>query len=158
MANSPDVGDPAPDFTLSGTGGTITLSERLKQHAVLLVFYPGDDTPVCTRQLCDYRDNLAVFADLGVDVLALNAQSLESHEKFAKKHDLPFPLLADTDRSVCKAYGASGLLGMTKRALVLVGKDGRILWRRTDLPIFRRSADELHEVIEGLGIASGGAD
>ncbi len=150
MAHAPDVGDAAPDFTLPGSGGSVTLSERLKQRMVLLVFYPGDDTPVCTRQLCDYRDNLAVFADLGVDVLALNTQSVTSHEKFAKKHALPFPLLADTDGTVCKAYGARGLLGMTKRALVLIGKDARVLWRRTDLPMFRRSAEELREVIEGL--------
>ena len=152
MASIPDVGDLAPDFTLPATGGTVTLSERLKQRAALLVFYPGDDTPVCTRQLCDYRDNLAVFADLGVDVLALNTQSVASHEKFAKKHALPFPLLADEDGSVCRDYGARGLLGMTKRALVLIGKDGRVLWRRTDLPMFRRSAEELRDVIEGLEI------
>ncbi len=75
-------------------------------------------------------------------MLALNPQSLESYEKFAKKHALPFPLLANTDRTACRAYAATGLLGMTKWALVLVGKDGRIFWRRTDLPICRRSADE----------------
>ncbi len=146
----PDVGARAPDFTLDSTQGKITLSERLAKGRVLLVFYPGDDTPVCTKQLCDYRDHLEAFADLGVDVIALNAQSLSSHEKFAAKHDLPFPLCADPDRSVCKAYGAAGLLGMTRRALVLIGRDGQVLWRRTDLPIFHRSADELREVIAEL--------
>jgi peroxiredoxin len=150
---APDVGDSAPDFTLPGTRGEVTLSERLRERAVLLVFYPGDDTPMCTSQLCDYRDNLEVFAGLGVDVLALNSQSLDSHERFAQKHRLPFPLLSDPDRSVCKAYGAVGLLGMTRRALVLVGRDGRVLWRRTDLPIFRRSADELRDVISKLDVA-----
>lgn len=150
----PDVGDPAPDFTLAGTTGELTLSKQLGERAVLLVFYPGDETSVCTAQLCDYRDNLAVFAGLGVDVLAINSQSLESHESFAKKHALPFPLLADEDRVVCKAYGASGLLGMTKRALVLIGPDGRVRWRRTDLPIFRRTADELKDVIEKLDLSS----
>jgi len=144
------VGDRAPDFTLPSTEGAITLSERLKTRAVLLVFYPGDDTPVCTKQLCDYRDHLSQFGDLGVDVLALNPQSLESHERFAKKHGLSFPLLSDVDRSVCRDYDAVGLLGMTKRALVLIGKDGAIRWRRSDLPIFRRTAEQLREVISEL--------
>ncbi len=152
MPQTPDVGDSAPDFTLSSTEGSITLSDRLQQRAVLLVFYPGDDTPVCTRQLCDYRDNLDGFADLGVDILALNPQKLDSHERFAKKHGLPFPLLSDPDRIVCNAYGASGLLGMTKRALVLIGRDGRVRWRRTDFPIFRRSAEELRDVIRELDL------
>jgi peroxiredoxin Q/BCP len=152
MPQTPDVGDSAPDFTLASTEGSITLSDRLQRRAVLLVFYPGDDTPVCTRQLCDYRDNLDGFADLGVDVLALNPQKLDSHERFAKKHGLPFPLLSDPDRIVCNAYGASGLLGMTKRALVLIGRDGRVRWRRTDLPIFRRSAEELRDIIRKLDL------
>ena len=73
-----------------------------------------------------------------------------SHRKFIKKHELPFPLLADVDKEVCRDYGALGLLGMAKRALVLVGRDGRIRWKRTDLPIFRRSAEELRDVIAGL--------
>lgn len=150
MSRTPGVGDPAPDFSLPSTRGEIRLSERLRERAVLLVFYPGDDTPVCTKQLCDYRDNLSVFEDLGVDVLAVNPQGIESHERFAEKHALPFPLLADADKSVCRAYGAIGLLGSAKRALVLIGRDGRVLWTRTDLPIFRRSAEELRDVIAGL--------
>jgi peroxiredoxin Q/BCP len=145
------VGDRAPDFTLDSTRGKVTLSERLAKGQVLLVFYPGDDTPVCTRQLCDYRDHLEDFADLDVDVIAVNPQDLPSHERFAARHGLSFPLCADPDRRVCRAYGAVGLLGMTKRALVLIGKDGRVRWRRTDLPIFHRSANELREVIEELG-------
>ncbi len=147
---SPGVGDVAPDFTLPSTEGEITLSDRLKDRAVLLVFYPGDDTAVCTRQLCDYRDNLSAFSDLGADILALNPQSLSSHERFAEKHGLSFPLLADEDKSVCRSYGALGLLGMAKRALVLVGRDGRVVWKKTDLPIFHRSAQELQEILRDL--------
>ena len=128
MATAPDVGSSAPDFRLPSTQGEIQLSDRLRKRAVLLVFYPGDDTPVCTRQLCDYRDHLADFNGLGVDVLALNPQPLASHERFAKKHGLSFPLLSDEGGRVCKSYGAVGLLGMTKRALVLIGKDGRVRW------------------------------
>ena len=150
MAAISDVGDPAPDFNLPSTEGTISLSERLKQRAVLLVFYPGDDTPVCTKQLCDYRDHLGEFSDLGVDVLAINPQSLKSHERFAKKHSLPFPLLSDSDKSVCRDYDAVGFLGMTRRALVLIGRDGKIRWRRSDLPMFRRTAEQLRRVISNL--------
>jgi len=145
-----ETGDPAPDFTLQSTRGEVTLSKTLAAGDVLLVFYPGDDTPVCTKQLCDYRDNLAVFGELGVQVLGINPQSLSSHESFASKHDLPFPLLADPDKKTCRAYGAIGLLGMTKRALVLIGSDGRVRWQRSDLPIFHRSAAQLRDEIAEL--------
>lgn len=147
MPKGPQVGDPAPDFTLPSTEGEIRLSERLSSGAVLLVFYPGDDTSVCTRQLCNYRDNLAVFSDLAVQVLGINPQSLDSHEAFAKKHRLPFPLLSDEGGTVCKQYAALNFLGMAKRALVLVGRDGRVLWRHTDLPVFHQSASALDEVL-----------
>ena len=146
----PRVGDLAPDFSLPSTQGEISLSQRCSEQSVLLVFYPGDDTPVCTKQLCDYRDHLGVFEGLGVDVLAINTQSLESHQRFAEKHALSFPLLSDETQHVCREYGALGLLGMTKRALVLVGNDQRIRYSRTDLPIFHRSAAELKAVIENL--------
>ena len=145
-----DTGDSAPDFTLASTQGEITLSKLLEGGDVLLVFYPGDDTPVCTKQLCDYAENLSVFSDLGVQVLGINPQPLKSHEKFAKKYELPFALVSDPDKSTCKAYNAIGLFGMTKRALVLVGSDGRVRWTRSDLPIFHRSAAELQELISNL--------
>jgi peroxiredoxin Q/BCP len=152
VASGPDVGDLAPDFTLESTHGPVKLSERTEKSAVLLVFYPGDDTPVCTRQLCDYRDNLGAFRGLGVEVLALNPQPLDSHEVFAEKHDLPFPLCSDPDKRVCNAYGAIGLLGTTKRALFLVDRERRVRYRRVDLPIFRRTAEELREVLAGLDL------
>ena len=150
MANL-SVGDPAPDFTLESTQGEVTLSKLLEAGSVLLVFYPGDDTPVCTKQLCDYADNLSTFSDLGVQVLGINPQSLKSHRKFADKYELPFPLVADPDKDVCRAYDAIGLLGMTKRALVLVGKDGTVRFTRSDLPIFHKSASEVEELISQLG-------
>ena len=150
MARHPDIGDSAPNFTLTSTQGEVTLSKRLANGAVLLVFYPGDDTPVCTKQLCDYRDNLALFNGLGVQVIALNPQPIASHEKFARKHTLPFPVAADEGGKVCKLYGAAGLLGMTKRVLVLVGRDGRVQWRKTDFPIFYESADEIRDAIAKL--------
>ncbi len=152
MASGPEVGEKAPDFRLDSSRGEISLAQRLAHGPVLLVFYPGDDTPVCTRQLCDYRDNLEVFGDLGVQVIGINSQSLDSHRAFAEKYELPFPLVSDPERAVCRAYGATGLLGMTKRALFLVGRDGRVAYRKIDLPIFRRTADELREVLGKLEI------
>ena len=146
------MGDKAPDFALDSTEGSIELGARLARGPILLVFYPGDDTAVCTAQLCDYRDNLGQFDEIGVQVLAINPQSLESHRAFATKHELPFPLLSDPGREVCRAYGAVGLLGMTRRALVLVGRDGTVRWRVSDLPVFRRSASELREVIARLDL------
>jgi len=93
------VGDKAPDFVLQGTGGrNYTLSEYLGQP-VVIVFYPGDGTPVCTKQLNDYNDDLAQFSDLGAQVLAISSQSLASKEDFSAKHGFGFPLLADVDKT-----------------------------------------------------------
>jgi thioredoxin-dependent peroxiredoxin len=148
--STPEVGDRAPEFSLPSSRGTVQLSTLLAKGPVLLVFYPGDDTPVCTKQLCDYRDNLAVFEKLGVQVVALNPQSEESHGKFAEKHRLPFPVAADVGGAVTRAYGARGLFGMTKRALVLVGRDGRIAWRKVDFPLFYENTEAVSAAIAGL--------
>jgi peroxiredoxin len=152
MATVPDAGDRAPDFTLPSTRGPVTLSKALEKGAVLLVFYPGDDTPVCTKQLCNYRDNLDVFRDLGVQVIAINPQSEDSHRKFADKHQLPFPVVADASKDVCRRYGALNFLGMAKRALVLVGRDGTIKWRRTDFPIFHQTAADVRAALANVAL------
>ncbi|MCG8588666.1 MAG: peroxiredoxin [Proteobacteria bacterium] len=147
---SPDVGDRAPDFTLPSTAGPFSLAEKLADGPVLLVFYPGDDTPVCTKQLCSYRDHPEVFAKLGIQVIAINPQGEDSHQRFADKYSLPFPLLTDAGGRVCRAYAALGLLGTAKRALVLVGSDGRIRWRKTDFPLFHQNARDLERVLAEL--------
>jgi peroxiredoxin len=152
MARGPDQGEKAPAFELDSTHGRISLAGKLARSAVLLVFYPADDSPVCTRQLCDYRDHLQEFAGLGVEVLGINPESLDSHRAFAQKHGLPFPLLSDPTREVCRAYGAVGLLGMTRRSLFLIGRSGRVAYRKTDLPIFHRTAEELRKVISGADL------
>ena len=105
MSSIPGVGDPAVDFTLPSTRGSVRLSELLRDGAVLLVFHPKDNTLVCTRQLCNYRDNLSTFEDLGVQVVAINDDALETHEAFARKYGFPFPLASDVGRRVCRAYG-----------------------------------------------------
>ena len=149
---TPEVGDVAPEFELPSTRGPLRLAKLRERGPVLLVFYPGDDTPVCTKQLCDYRDNLAVFEKLGVQVVALNPQSEASHAKFAEKHHLPFPVAADDGGYVTRAYGARGLLGMTKRALVLVGRDGRIAWRKTDFPLFYETTEDVRGALAALAL------
>src|ERR1700726_5145734 len=127
MAKSPQVGEPAPDFELRGTDGPFKLSDHRGERVVLL-FYPGDNTPVCTRQMCSYRDRPEEFAGLGATVVGISAQDLASHEGFIAKNSLTLPLLADVDRQVAKLYGAAGALG-TKRAVVILDEDGIVRYR-----------------------------
>ncbi len=126
------VGDRAPEFTLPGVdgdqAGSWTLSE-LAGQPVVLVFYPGDGTPVCTRQLVTYTDEIKAFADVGALVLALSPQSVESHRAFAAANGgFAFPLLADEDKAVGEAYGIVGPLGFYRRSVFVVGADGTISW------------------------------
>jgi peroxiredoxin Q/BCP len=144
------VNDKAPGFSLEGDDGKLyRLSEHLGER-VLLVFYPGDNTPVCTRQLCEYRDGIEAFADLGVSVVGISSDDLESHRDFRNKHDLPFVLLSDQDLDVAKLYGCKGALGM-KRAVFLVDEKGIIRYAHIEaLAVFRRRAEELLEAIREL--------
>lgn len=120
------VGDTAPAFTLPGTGGrTYSLGEFAGQ-VIVLVFYPGDDTPVCTKQLNTYNDDLSQFDGVGAQVLAISAQDVDSHERFAAKHGFAFPLLADTDKSVAAAYGTLGPLGFPRRSTFVIDGAGVI--------------------------------
>ncbi len=126
------VGDAAPDFTLPGVEGdrvgSWTLSDLRGQPAVL-VFYPGDGTPVCTRQLVTYTDEIEAFADVGALVLALSPQSVDSHRDFAAAHGgFAFPLLADEDKAVGHAYGIVGPLGFYRRSVFVVDGAGTIGW------------------------------
>jgi peroxiredoxin Q/BCP len=125
---SPREGDPAPDFELHGTDGPFRLSEQ-RGKRVLLLFYPGDDTPVCTRQFCSYRDSAADVSGLGAVVVGISAQSVDSHERFVAKHGLNVPLLADEDGSVAKAYGAWRPIVGTRRAVFAIDEDGVIRHR-----------------------------
>jgi len=146
----PKVNEKAPDFCLQGDDGEeYCLSDHAGQR-VLLVFYPGDNTPVCTAQLCEYRDGIESFAGLGVSVVGISSDSLESHQKFRSKHDLPFVLLSDPDLEVAKLYGSKGTFGM-KRAVFLVDEDGIVRYAHVEaLAVFRRRASELLEAIEEL--------
>jgi thioredoxin-dependent peroxiredoxin len=118
------VGDPAPEFTLPGTAGKSYSLSDYSGKRVVLVFYPGDDTPVCTKQLNTYNDGLAQFDGLDAQVLGISAQDVASHERFAGKFGLRFPLLSDTDKSVAGKYGTLGPLGFPRRSVFIVDREG----------------------------------
>jgi peroxiredoxin Q/BCP len=100
-----EIGDQAPDFELSGTGGKTYRLADYQGRWVVLAFYPGDFTPVCTRQFCSYRDAADHLDDLDAEVLGISPQSVDSHERFATEHELTVPLLADPDHETSRAYG-----------------------------------------------------
>lgn len=118
------VGDRAPAFTLASTGGSTVSLADYGGHPVVLVFYPGDDTPVCTKQLNSYNEDLAEFDALDAQVLAISAQSVDSHEKFSDKHGFRFPLLADPDKAVAGLYGTLGPLGFPRRSVFILDGGG----------------------------------
>ena len=102
------VGDPAPDFTLIDHNEKEVTLSGLKGSMVVLYFYPKDNTPGCTTEACDFRDNMARITSAGATVLGVSGDSVKSHQKFREKFDLPFPLLVDEDHAVMEAYGAWG--------------------------------------------------
>ena len=138
------VGDSAPDFTLPGTGGRSYSLSEYSGRPVVLVFYPGDDTPVCTKQLNSYNDELAQFEGLDAVVLGISAQDVSSHEKFAGKHGFRLPLLADVDKKVAAAYGVLGPLGFVRRSVFVVDAQGKVTYAHRALAgLTFRSVDEL---------------
>ena len=145
------IGDRAPDFTLPATGGgTVSLAD-FSGRPVVLVFYPGDDTPVCTKQLNSYNDDLAQFADLDAQVLGISAQGLESHERFAAKHGFGFPLLSDPDKAVAAAYGTLGPIGFPRRSVFIVDAAGVVRYaHRAIAGLTFRPVSELVEVLRSL--------
>lgn len=151
MAKTPRVGEPAPDFELQGTAGPFKLSEHRGERVVLL-FYPGDNTMVCTRQFCSYRDRGEDFSGLNATVVGISSQSLESHEAFTAKHGLNVPLLADMDRSVARAYSATTPgVGTTARAVIVIDEQGIVRHRHDHrLGLDYQTVDELRATLESL--------
>lgn len=142
------VGDPAPDFTLTGTEGTFTLSEHRGERVVLL-FYPGDETSVCTKQMCSYRDRSEDVAKLGATLVGISTKDAASKEAFKANHGLTVPLLADTDGAVAEQYGLlAKRLKMTKRATVVVDEQGRIAHVHTNF--LSLSYDSVEDIAEAL--------
>ena len=145
MATShPQEGSKAPDFTLlDGDGTEWRLSDHRGQIVVLL-FYPGDETPVCTRQMCSVRDRWEDYAATGAEVVGISTNSVESHKNFAEHHNLPLRLLADTDQKVADAYGAQSLIpGKVARSVFVINRDGVITYRDVrPLGLFRPKDDD----------------
>lgn len=128
------VGDKAPAFSLRDQDGNlVTLEEFKTRKNVVLVFYPGDNTPGCTKQLCAIRDQFELFADNDTVVFGINPQDPASHKKFISKRSLPFPLLVDGDKKVIAAYGCRGML-MTKRTVYGINMEGTIVFSRRGTP------------------------
>jgi thioredoxin-dependent peroxiredoxin len=155
VAKTPRVGEQAPDFELDGTDGPFRLSEHRGERVVLL-FYPGDNTMVCTKQFCSYRDRAEDFGGLGATVVGISAQDVDSHGAFKAKHSLNVPLLADVDHEVAKAYGAAGGPLGTKRAVIVIDEQGIVRHRHDHLlGLDYQSVDDLRAALDALPAPAG---
>jgi len=162
-----DVGDAAPDFELPGTDGkTFKLSEQRGKN-VVLAFYPGDATTVCTKQFCSYRDNSERIDQLDAEVIGISPQSVDSHERWVEEQELNLPLLADEDLAVSKSYGVTGWLGplarftelkeapggrYIQRAIFVIDSEGIVRYRhvsRTGSTF--QTIDDLEQAVSALG-------
>lgn len=157
MPGIPVVGRKAPAFTLpASTGGKIKLSDYAGKSNVVLYFYPKDNTPGCTTEACDFRDNIARLQAADTVVLGVSCDSLKSHEKFVEKFSLPFPLLSDEDHAIAEKYGVwvekknygKTYMGL-QRSTFLIGKDGKVkaVWANVKV---KGHVDAVAEAIENL--------
>ena len=155
MAKPAQEGDEAPDFQLEGTNGPFKLSDHHGERVVLL-FYPGDGTAVCTKQFCSYRDNPDAMASLDAVVVGISGKGVDSKRDFAEENSLTVPLLADEDGEVSKLYG-NFRMGGTKRSVVIVDEQGRVGYRHDHaLGLDYQNADELKQALDGLGAGAAG--
>ena len=149
----PDVSDIAPDFTLPRNGGgTVSLSEQ-RGRAVVLFFYPRDDTPGCTKESIGFSEQLQAFIDAGANVFGISRDSVAEHDKFVAKHELTTPLLSDESQGVCEEYGVwieKNMYGRKfmgiQRSTFLIDTKGRIarVWRKVKVP------GHVNEVLEAV--------
>jgi peroxiredoxin Q/BCP len=138
-----EVGDRAPDFELKDESGR---TWRLSDHrgkVVALIFYPKDETTVCTKQMCSMRDRWSDYEETGAEVVAISIGSVESHKSFAEHHNLPQKLLADERGEVARLLDMKSLLGVPKRAVLVIDGDGIIRFRKVVFPVFRPTDDEV---------------
>jgi thioredoxin-dependent peroxiredoxin len=144
------VGEAAPDFELPGTGGRTYRLSDYRGRKVILAFYPGDFTAVCTKQFCSYRDQGDKLDGLGAEVLGISPQSVDSHERFSEEKRLNVPLLADEDKRVASAYGV--LAGpMVRRAIFIVDEEGILRHRKVTLAgLSYESVDDLEQALAAL--------
>jgi peroxiredoxin Q/BCP len=149
----PRKGDNAPDFTLEGVPeARYSLAEQ-RGKVVVLAFYPGDFTPVCTRQLRSYEAEREKLLATGATLWAISTDSLEKHERMAKSYALSFPLLADTDAKVAEAYGVRSLLGSARRSVFIIDREGIVRYRHEDpLSLSYRSVEDIRSALTQSGL------
>jgi len=146
-------GDAAPVFSLKdGEGNDWTLSDH-RGKTVVLMFYPGDNTPVCTAQLCSVRDHWSEYQATGAEVVGISTDTVESHKGFAEKNSLPLRLLSDADRKVSEMYDMrSWLPGRSARGIVVIDKDGKIAYSKAQpVSLFKPSDKEVLDAIRNAG-------
>jgi peroxiredoxin Q/BCP len=148
------VGSKAPDFKLKDhTGKDWTLKDVVAHSPAILVFYPSDFSPVCTKQFCNYRDALEEFKELDVKIFGISSNSMESHAEFSQKYSIPFVFLSDPDKAVAKAYDCTSvfMLNTVSRAVCIINKKGIILYRYVEPTILtRRKSEELVGILKDL--------
>lgn len=145
------MGQQAPDFELPGTNDRTYRLSEFRGQWVVLAFYPGDFTPVCTRQFCSYRDGDDHLDELGVEVLGISPQTVDSHQRFAAKHGLTVPLLADEERKVLRGYGVLAPGGVVRRSIFMVDPDGVVRFRHVALlGLHYKDVTDLSEALAAL--------
>lgn len=142
----------APDFTLIGTHGKKVSLKDFKGKNLIIVFYPMDNTPGCTAQLCALRDEFSRLQLLKTEIIASNPGTLDSHEKFSKKHSYPFPLLVDDNQLMAKAYLSAGPFGINHRTVYIVNEEGVIRFAKRGAP----NIDELVDTLLDLNFQTTG--
>ena len=129
-ADPPAVGSPAPAFKLQDQSGKWHSLSDYQGKWVVLYFYPKDNTPGCTTQACEFRDNIFAYRELGAAILGVSVDDVASHKSFSEQHSLPFPILADSDKSVTTAYGTLkeyvGIAKMARRDTFIIDPQGRV--------------------------------
>jgi peroxiredoxin Q/BCP len=146
----PKVGDLAPDFALEGTQGRFSLADQRGRRVVLL-FYPGDRTPVCTKQFCSYRDRADDMAGLDAVVVGISDQDVASHGSFSAEHGLTVPLLADVGKRVARSYGVGAPVVGTRRAVFVLDEEGVVRHRKVHaLGLDFEDADDLRAALAAL--------
>ncbi len=151
-----EIGAPAPEFELPDQEGQLHSLEDYRDQWVVLYFYPKDETPGCTTEACEFRDNIFAFRKLNAQILGVSLDDVESHRKFAENHGLPFPLLADTEGTTADAYGVkTKMMGWTvaKRQTFIVDPEGNIAKHYTKVDPDEHAAEVLAE-LEALGAGS----
>ena len=148
------VGDTAPDFTLSDQNGSrVSLRDFRGKKAVVLYFYPKDDTPGCTAESCGFRDQYEVFTTAGAEVIGVSGDSPQSHQQFAAKYNLPFTLLSDKDNKVRKEYGATMAFGFVPgRVTYVIDQEGVVQFVLDTMFNFQAHVEEALKTLQELAV------